>query len=788
MSSRLLIFVLTLVALATGGANLYLSGPDAVRTAHAHLDAQLGRAAKALPAVVSSGTQRNLGLVADIARVPSLQAAITDTAQQKRRPDQQLLDLARETLEGRAETRGDVDRNAALLVVATAGGSAEYRLEGGSEFNQEPGVPLVREALDGNTTHALASLGGEFYRLAAVPVGMSEKPLGAVAVGYRVDDRFVEGLRDTLGVDVTLIKGGEIVATSVPAESRAALVEGLVGGGGVFGFEELPPNFSLFGVLNLPLSLEPIHAGRGQTVRVAGIEGAEVVLSTPATTGLIPIADGQKRTVLFSGVVLVLGLLFTVLAGGRGSSYDGEEIASLADDVERMVAGDSATRATEYLPGDLGRLARGINKLGGRLVAATASLPQSGTLGHTPGPAKSPGFSFEGENEPSATAENPALDDEPAFTAAGADPSSASAGPDDEGRDEDFSDIPAWARPDSNQDAADGFSFGGADDTTGSLAAFEDSLLGGSSERDSEGAPDSLAAAASAAAADLDAFASTAGPQADAASNPGSEEGMQKAAAATWGSDPFEDAATEPAYQAPEPSGSQPTAAGQQGSLHTGAPLAWELPSAGPGAQAGDELKEYAGEGAAAGGSEADFSSLLDPTAGPSRTSTGANPAAGLDPFVEALREAGRSEDRSGNQAFNPDATMIAAVPEALLRATSRSMAPEPAPAPAAVPPMASSRSWQPPQQSVKPAVSTPVFAALQEDEDEAHFRQVFQDFLDTRESCGEPATNLTYERFAAKLHTNREQLIAKYQCRTVRFTVYVKEGKAALKAAPIRA
>jgi hypothetical protein len=70
---------------------------------------------------------------------------------------------------------------------------------------------------------------------------------------------------------------------------------------------------------------------------------------------------------------------------------------------------------------------------------------------------------------------------------------------------------------------------------------------------------------------------------------------------------------------------------------------------------------------------------------------------------------------------------------------------------------------------------------------DEAHFEDVFRSFLATRQQCGEPAEGLTYERFAQKLHKNREQLIARYNCRTVRFQVYVKEGKAALKATPVK-
>jgi len=74
----------------------------------------------------------------------------------------------------------------------------------------------------------------------------------------------------------------------------------------------------------------------------------------------------------------------------------------------------------------------------------------------------------------------------------------------------------------------------------------------------------------------------------------------------------------------------------------------------------------------------------------------------------------------------------------------------------------------------------------LQEEED-AHFRHVFDDFVDTKRSCGESITGLTPVKFLQKLRDNKTALVAKHGCRTVRFSVYVKDGKAALRATPIR-
>lgn len=74
-----------------------------------------------------------------------------------------------------------------------------------------------------------------------------------------------------------------------------------------------------------------------------------------------------------------------------------------------------------------------------------------------------------------------------------------------------------------------------------------------------------------------------------------------------------------------------------------------------------------------------------------------------------------------------------------------------------------------------------------QGDPDQAHFSQVFEEYLALRKKCGESVQGLSLEKFAAKLRSNREQLVAKYNCKTAHFTVYEKDGKAAIRAVPVR-
>lgn len=141
------------------------------------------------------------------------------------------------------------------------------------------------------------------------------------------------------------------------------------------------------------------------------------------------------------------------------------------------------------------------------------------------------------------------------------------------------------------------------------------------------------------------------------------------------------------------------------------------------------------------------------------------------DPF--ALAAAQEPPMSAPSPEDNPDATRVAAIPAELIKA-ARSASGVTGERPALKPPTAA----MPKVASLAPAGGN---------DEERHFQEVFRDFVQTREKCREPADGLTFEKFKAKLLKNKEQLVAKYQCRTVRFQVYVKDGKAALKATPVK-
>jgi hypothetical protein len=146
---------------------------------------------------------------------------------------------------------------------------------------------------------------------------------------------------------------------------------------------------------------------------------------------------------------------------------------------------------------------------------------------------------------------------------------------------------------------------------------------------------------------------------------------------------------------------------------------------------------------------------------------------AALDPFA-ATNAQEPSSDGSG---FNPDATRVAAVPPELLKSARRDAA---GATTVQTPALNGPSAAAPKIQSIAPVGGGA-------SDEETHFQETFRDFVATRLKCGEPNDGMTYDKFAAKLRKNKEQLVAKYNCKTVRFQVYVKDGKAALKATPVK-
>ncbi len=72
-------------------------------------------------------------------------------------------------------------------------------------------------------------------------------------------------------------------------------------------------------------------------------------------------------------------------------------------------------------------------------------------------------------------------------------------------------------------------------------------------------------------------------------------------------------------------------------------------------------------------------------------------------------------------------------------------------------------------------------------DDETAEWPSVFEQFVALKQQQGEPTAGLTFEKFRTTLQKNRDAIVQRHGVSKVRFTVYVKDGKAALKASPIK-
>jgi hypothetical protein len=100
-------------------------------------------------------------------------------------------------------------------------------------------------------------------------------------------------------------------------------------------------------------------------------------------------------------------------------------------------------------------------------------------------------------------------------------------------------------------------------------------------------------------------------------------------------------------------------------------------------------------------------------------------------------------------------------------------------------PPPPKGASAAPPAPPFAPPTDT---APADPDDTDAYYREIFDEFVQVKMDCGEPTENLSFERFAAKLRKNERDLKAsRPDIAGVRFSVYIKDGRAALKAKVVR-
>lgn len=356
--ARFFLVLLSLIAGAAGAANLYLSAAEQGGHGRRHADEVLDAGARAFSLAIAADAE--LEVARKAAQRTTFQFTLADLAARGEAPNDLALRQARMAVgEGEAEP---------VIFIATSAGILATKGEEPLPLGDEQVPSLVREALSGAEGHGFASVDGKLHRIRALPVAT-----GALAVAFPVNDAFAARLSRTLGTDVTFLHGGKAVASSLPMMDRAELAEAASGEGeGKFGFGARPASFSLTDFVELPLFTPWEGTVRASSRALGAGKGSLAVLSVPTRATVGALVDRQKRDLLLWGLVAVLGFFFAAI-GGSGRKRAASEVGLLADVAERAAEGDVNAQAPEYLPGDLGRLARAMNLLASRQAPGLAA-------------------------------------------------------------------------------------------------------------------------------------------------------------------------------------------------------------------------------------------------------------------------------------------------------------------------------------------------------------------------------------------------------------------------------
>lgn len=202
----------------------------------------------------------------------------------------------------------------------------------------------------------------------------------------------------------------------------------------------------------------------------------------------------------------------------------------------------------------------------------------------------------------------------------------------------------------------------------------------------------------------------------------------------------------------------------------SGQPHAIDLPDV----QAGDAVIERTGQSSSAMGTGAG-SSGTGPAASasvPTSPSASMSASASIEALTPPVGASSSARNFSDEVVDGDDVSLKAAFGS---DAGGSASGLKPAAKPAAPPPAVA------PPPAARPATGS------QPHPKESYFRGIYDEFVQTKMAVGESVENFTFEKFARKLAKNTEDLKQRPGVKDVEFSVYVKDGKAALKAKVIK-
>ncbi len=627
-------------------------------------------------------------------------------------------------------------------------------------------------ALDGSLR-----LGDALFLVGAAPVSKDGEAQGAVLVARPVDKAMVAELANATRIDLTLVQKDEVLVSTLPTDVAAHLVSSLESNatGPSHGGRLAQPLPAKAGFLPLfvPHDVEGM-AYSSLSRPMLGQDDARWVISVENGRALANLAERQQSIL----GILVAALLLAIVIGLSLSRTFVRPIDQLTDHLSGLQQGRGEREISES------QVSRPFRRLAKLINMTVQRIPPGGVYGFDAS-----------ERRPSTDPPQPQAPDLGAAMLSAAPSAIAEPGP------------PGVPPSFTGAAPINISALGGGAGARGSSTARPAAL-----PVDPLPPPVAPPAPALAAPARAPSFtpnrsepAFAADPAADLMGGLGTPDLDQALAAAARSVDSDFDPAAQPASASRKPRSAStirgaPSTNVSQSMLDMNTSALQALGSARPDSVRGAPLADRGpfAAGAASAEVSSPFLGLLDdakqPSGGfaipPATTSTsrmgGSAAFAGGSAASFGFGSAGvPDEEDAHSDDFKSEATVVAAPNDYLLQASARDMT---ATGFAALANAAPERTLVAEVPKNLLAESKKPSGDLDDPEDIAHFKETYEKFVDMRRQCGEPTGDLVFERFVTKLRKNREQLMSKYACRTVRFQVYEKDGKAALKATPVRA
>jgi PAS domain S-box-containing protein len=183
----------------------------------------------------------------------------------------------------------------------------------------------IRAAMAGHPNHANAAIGGALFLVVSEPARFAEEILGTITVGSLIDDRVAADLADVAQVEVNLVIGDRLAASSLRGEPRAALNAQLATQhlrkleGPASGLEEVAGRRYFAGAF-------PLASGAGSPRR-----GRLVLLQDWAPTQLF--LSELERQLLTTGAVIFTFALGGALVFSRRLTRPLKDIADTAGEI-----------------------------------------------------------------------------------------------------------------------------------------------------------------------------------------------------------------------------------------------------------------------------------------------------------------------------------------------------------------------------------------------------------------------------------------------------------------------